>query len=399
MGAFQYVLPAFESSSEFRDVKATLSVKNGSAKEFFSASLGESAQPTAADGGMRSDSASARLALPLEAAGISLEPYYSRSWTDTRTALSGGIVGDAQEALGDFKSLPVLYGGVPFAELFSPGTAANFASQTSTSNDPFSAASLVPELGLNLSREYGSQWYDLIAPSALTLSYGRSLARMSDQVTDTSVWSATAKFASINLFGTMGSYPLGLPFDSDEYLSTLQAKLQEPNGGGASSFDLQFHGLATLHAGNSDKLDADSKVSVAEAPGERDWSCSLMLSLSRLLQRHWLLDLYSLATKPPASGNDKGKAVSIASLYLTDLGTRVANLRSTVTITGGLSGHASDATAYLPGWDFAESYEAKLTVPERLTLKVDAAFNQSLLAATQLLTLGFQLGITAVISF
>jgi hypothetical protein len=30
---------------------------------------------------------------------------------------------------------------------------------------------------------------------------------------------------------------------------------------------------------------------------------------------------------------------------------------------------------------------------------VDAAFNQSLVAATQLLTLGFQLGIGAVISF
>jgi hypothetical protein len=102
---------------------------------------------------------------------------------------------------------------------------------------------------------------------------------------------------------------------------------------------------------------------------------------------------------PPTSGKDKAKPVSIASLYLEDLGTRAPNLRSTVTLTGGLSGHASDATAYLPGWAFAESYEAKLTVPERLTLKVDAAFNQSLVAATQLLTLGFQLGIGAVISF
>jgi hypothetical protein len=399
ISAFQYALPAFESDSEFRDVKATLSIKNGSAKEYFSASLGESAQPTAADGGTRSDSATARLSIPLEAVGMSLTPYYSRSWTDTRTALSGGMAGDAQDALGDFRGLPVLYKGLPFVELFSAGTAADFASQTATSSDPFSTASLVPELGLNLSREYGSRWYDLVAPSALTLSYGRALARAADQVTDTSVWTAAAKFASINLFGSMGAYPLGLPFNSDEYLSTLQAKLQEPNVGGISSLDLQFHGLATLYAGKSDRFDVDSKVSVTETPGDTDWSCSLMLSLSRLLQRHWLLDLYSLAMHPPTSGKDKAKPVSIASLYLEDLGTRAPNLRSTVTLTGGLSGHASDATAYLPGWAFAESYEAKLTVPERLTLKVDAAFNQSLVAATQLLTLGFQLGIGAVISF
>jgi hypothetical protein len=399
LGAFQYALPAFESDSELRDVKATFSAKNASAKEFLSASLAESAQPTVVDGGQRNDSASMRIALPLETSGLSLEPFYSRSWTDTWTALSGGIVGDAQGALGDFADMPVLYKSLPFVELFSPATAAEFASQTATTGDRLSAANFLPEAGLNLSREYGSSWYDFIAPSTLALSYGRSLTRAFDQITDASVWSATAKIASINMFGSMGAYPLGLPFESDEYLSTFQAQIQEPNGGGAPSVNLQFHGLATLHARESDQLDAESKVSLTQAPGAMDWSCSLMLSLSRIVQRHWLLDLYSLATAPAVAGKDKVANASVASLYLQDLVAREPRLRSTISITAGLSGHQSDATTYLPGWTFAESYEAKLTVPERLTLKIDGSLGQTLTASTQVLDLGIQIGINAVISF
>ena len=146
------------------------------------------------------------------------------------------------------------------------------------------------------------------------------------------------------MFGLMGAYPLGLPFESDEYLSTLQAQLQEPNGGGAPSVNLQFHGLATLHAGESDQLDAESKVSLTQTPGDLDWSCSLMLSLSRIVQRHWLLDLYSLATAPAVAAKDKAANASVVSLYLQDLVAREPRLRSTISITAGLSGHQSDAT-------------------------------------------------------
>ena len=124
-----------------------------------------------------------------------------------------------------------------------------------------------------------------------------------------------------------------------------------------------------------------------------------MLSLSRLVKRHWLLDLYSILMNSSAAGGVKAGKVSLTSLYLSDLAAREPRLRSTVSMTAGLSGHQSDATAYLPGWNFAESYEAKLTVPERLTLRLDASLDQTLTASTQVLDLGFQLGMNVVISF
>ncbi len=375
-------------------------MKNGAAKEFLSASIGESAQPTAADGGTRSDTSTARAALPLEVGGISIEPYYARTWDDTRSDSTNGIVNDAAAALQDFSALPVLYAGLPFAELGSAGTAAYFNAQTAPGGLALTEADYTPEAGLSLSREYGSNWYDFLAPSALTFSYGRALKRAADQVTDAAVLSTTAKFASINLFGSMGAYPSKLPFDSDEYLSTLQASLQLPRDGSASSLSVLFHGLATLYAGEFDKLDSDSKVSLTQVPGTINWTGSLMLSLSRRVARHWLLDLYSLATKPAAAAKAvTSSTASIASMYLSDLATRQPNLRSTISITGGLAGYKSDAIAYQPGWSFAEAYEAKLTVPERLTLKVDANLNQSLETSTQVLTLRFQLGVTADISF
>ncbi len=403
IGAFPFALPAFEAYSDLREAKASLSVKALS-REYLSASLGESTTPGTLGAGGRADTASLRLAAPFSAFGLSLEPFYSRSWKDLRDESAGSLVGDADAALGDIKALPLLYRGVPFAELFSATTASDFADQSAPSGTPLTEASYRPALGLNLGRDYGSSWYDLLAPSALAFSYGRSLDRATSAVTDSSLWSASAKFAAINVFGAMGTSPLGLPFDSDEYLTTIEAEIASPRDGSASSLNLLYHGVATFYAGQADRLDAEGKASVSELPSSSKWSSSLSLALSRRLDRHWLLDLYSLAVKPgeagaeAAQGGDQ-KGPSVASLYLSDLKARSPNMRSIWTVVAGLSGVSSDAAAYSPGWSFSESYEAKLTVPERLTLSLVAALSQSRDASTRTLTLGSLLSINAVISF
>jgi hypothetical protein len=400
LGAFRYMLPQDEQSSSLREVTATLSVKGGGTKEFLKASLGESASPGTTDSGTRSDSDSVRLALPFSLGGINLEPYYLRTWTDRRDVSSTGIVGDAESALGDLSSLPILYLGVPFSELVSASVAADFAAQSAPSGGALPAATYQPEAGLSVSREYGSRWYDLVLPSAVDFYYGRSLVRATDTVTDSSIYSATAKIAAINVFGTMGAYPLGLPFDSDEYLSTFQGNWLQPRDGSASTLNILYHGLATLYAGLADRFDAESKVSIAELPSSLNWTSSLSLALSRRLSRDWLSDLYSLAIRPAAPKNEgEGKSASVASAYLGDLSTREVNIRNTWTLVGGLAGVRSDAASYLPGWSLSEAYETKLTVPERLTLKVDATLSQSLDAASRVFSLGFVLSLNAVISF
>jgi hypothetical protein len=404
IGAFQYALPECEGSSDLREVKASLSIKDTRSKEYLSATLGETSTPQASSAGLRRDAASIRLAAPLSIGKVGFEPYYSRAWQDKRAGAADGIVDDALASLDDFAALPLLYEGLLFDELFSSATLADFSAQSAAAGIALPLASYVPEVGLSMTREYGSSWIDFIFPSALALSYGRSLERESDTVTDAAVWSATAKIASINLFGSMGSYPISLgrgpAFDSDEYLSTFQAKLSEPRDGGASSLDLLFHGLATLYSGQADRLDIESKAAVAKLPESLSWSSSLALALSRRHEKHWLLDLYgqALALALPKKQDEK-KEASVASKYFVDLASRTPNFRSTIKLSGGPSGYESDGLAYLPGWALAESYEAKITVPERLTLKFGAAFDQSLKASTQVLSLGFELSLNAVISF
>ena len=110
--------------------------------------------------------------------------------------------------------------------------------------------------------------------------------------------------------------------------------------------------------------------------------------------------MYSLAIRPAAPKSEwEGKSASVASAYLGDLSTREVNIRNTWTLVGGLAGVRSDAASYLPGWSLSEAYETKLTVPERLTLKVDATLSQSLDAASRVFSLGFVLSLNAVISF
>ena len=112
LGAFDYALPAFESSSEAREVKASLAFTGPSARRYLAASIGESAEPTAPGGGLRLDSRRPEAGpSPSRSRGLSIEPYYSRSWKDKRKAPPAGIVADSLSALGDLVKLPILYRG------------------------------------------------------------------------------------------------------------------------------------------------------------------------------------------------------------------------------------------------------------------------------------------------
>jgi hypothetical protein len=410
IGSFSYAAPAFESSSDLREAKGSLSVK-ADRGEYLAASLGETTTPVEDGSGTRSDTASVRLAFPFPAFDLLFEPFYSRTLKEQRNESADGLVDDARAAIGDIADTPLFYRSVPFKEFFVSSTASDFAEQTTSSDAAFPSASYLPEIGIKMARESGSRPVDIVVPETISFSYGRGLAREDDTVTDSDVWKTSMKSTAVNVFGSMGSHPLGLPFDSDEYMSTLQADLAVPKDGSTSSYDLLYHGLSTFYAGSAqeNRLDAESKLSLAELPSSMNWSGSLALSLSRRIERHWMLNIYNRTVKPSyakgegASGEDSGadpeKKAKVTSFYVQDLRSRVPIMRSTFSVEGGLSGLRSDAQSYRPGWSFSESHEAKLTVPERLTVAADVSLKQALDASTRVLTLGFLLSLNAVVSF
>jgi hypothetical protein len=399
IGSYDYLQPAYESDSDLREASGSLALAYGSGKQFLSLSLAESATPQSTGGGLRDDAYSLRLSVPVDFGPLSVEPYYKRAWTDQRTGATEGLVQDMSAAIGEIEAMPILYSSSVFSELASEQLATDFATQSKVSGLALPSATYVPETGLSISRHYGSNWYDVLVPASILFSYARDLARSSDTVTDTGVWTTNSKFAAINLFGSMGSHPLGLPFDSDEYLSTLQTAYKVPRDGSSTSLSIQSHSLTTFYAGAADQLDAENTLTYTGTPQSLAWSDVAGFSLSRRLEHHWLLDLFGLVTRNSASRKAGGEEPTFASGYLADLAERTPVMRSTISLKGGLSGVSSDAAAYSPGWTVSEGYEAKLTVPERLTFKLYGSLAQSRDASTKVTTLGFKVGVGATVSF
>jgi hypothetical protein len=406
IGSFEYALPAFEEYSARRSAAATLSARlPKGAVDFASFALETVAEPDASATGYRRMSSSMKLALPLDFKDFSVAPYYSRAWKDRREGAGYGLADDAARALADFADEPVYYASLPIAELVSSSRAEDFAAQTSGVDQ----ALLSAELGFSMSRAFGSRWYDLALPSALSAAFRRELSREGDSVADTGVWEASAKWSSVNLFGKLGAYPSGLSFDSDEYLGMMKASLAVPRGG-AARLSIQSQALATLYAGASDRLDLDNRFSIDSAPGSGSWSEDLKVSVSRKVERHFLLGLYRLAVpagresadavaaEAPAPTTSGGKA-SVASRYLEGLASLEPVARSILSFSGGIEGRSGDAAGSRLGWRASESYEARVTLPETLTLKASASLTQSKEVSSGTLSLGFLLSIGATISF
>ncbi|HTX73647.1 MAG TPA: hypothetical protein VMC79_12530, partial [Rectinemataceae bacterium] len=428
LSGFSYVLPSYEGDSELRSEKLGLKLRLSPDAEFLSGSIGTSAQPqslTAAGTGLHEDSATLRLTAPLSFNRLKVAPYYQRSWSDQRDGSAGDMGGDASLALGDFSGLPLLYRNAPISELWDASASTSFASQTTVNGVPLSSAAYTPEAGVILSRDFGSNWYDLIEPSALSFAFRRLLVRSDASISDAAVWDATAKFAAVNLFGSEGAYPLGLPFDSDEYYVTIQTTISKYVGESTDRIGIQTQHLATLYAGASDSLSAENRFSLSTQPAQSQWSEYVQLDLTRTIRRSWLLSIYRLlvperaaavsrdadasgetgtmSTSPdqaePETAPAGAKGISIASLYLQDIATRIPTLRASLEVTASLSNTITDAAAPPLSWAFGESYVSKLTVPERLTLSAKGGLSQQFDGSTGLLIFDITLGIEAIISF
>lgn len=401
---FSYLLPAFESESDRRKQSFSLSGSIRPNAEVVSASFATTAEPESDDAGIRRDAASARIALPLVVGGASISPYYKRAWSERKDGTAHSMAGDLNLAFDDIADFEPLYVSIPFYDL----TAASLLSDFEAASAGADAALLAPETGIVASREYGSRWYDLVIPASLAIAYRRELERADDTVTDSGIWEATLKAAAINLFGSMGAYPTSLPFQSDEYLSSVSGSITKIEGESSPRIKLQSQLLASFMTGESDKLEAENRVYVATTPSKREWSETLSLELTRRVQRHWLLDLYRIVIPgtPSSISHAEGeqnvqeeKRLSIVSRYLEDIAARKPNARNTFGLDAQVKRTVTDDEAYDPSWSLEEYYEAKLTVPERLTVSAKTEFSQEKDGEEETLTFGGSFTLSLTISF
>jgi hypothetical protein len=415
LDAFNYVLPAFEGDFEKRSILAGMGLGLGAGKEVLKAKLSVTGAP-AASGDYREEDASLRFQLPLAFGGSFLvTPYYQRAWTQKADGAGSGLLALGSLSFGDLAAASPLWNSHLVSELFSSSAHDGFVAYTSASL--LGAASYTPEMGLALARESGSSWLDLLLPSSLSLSWKNQSLRADSTTSLTRILNLGLRFEAVNVFGSFGAYALTKAFETDEYQTSIQAVLKQAWDESLVRSTFIIQNLATLYAADSrDSLAVDNRFSWAQEASSTVWSESLKLTLSELSQRSWLLDLYRLAVRGPntdkpvdgkaeeesaASGTGPGgkPKVTIVSSWLTDLAGSPVVARTIYGLSLTFGSKASDAAAASLALDAEESVEFKVTVPQKLSLSVKPAANQTRDAETSVLQFGLSLSVSGTVSF
>ena len=331
-------------------------------------------------------------------------------WSDERNGTGSGIVSDIDLAVSDFSGLSPLYSLAPFREFVDPSVLKEFTEATAASS--LSEAAYAPEAGFALNREFGSYWYDLVAPASFSFAFRRLLERDGDTVTDTAVWEASSKSAAINLFGKMGAYPAASIFDSDEYHATIKGNVKYVSGESAPRINLQTQHLASFLSGDYDRLDAENRVYVNIIPSKTEWYETLSLERTMRVQRSWLLDLYRLALPKALAASIKsdaaagastdagdGKKLSFISKYFEDIAAKDPVARTTFGLKVKVENEVTDDAAPDPSWSVEESYVAKVTVPERLTIVAKSDLTQTMDGDEKVFSFGGSITLGLTISF
>ncbi|GEM_PF-5083059 len=175
--------------------------------------------------------------------GISVEPAYSRKFKLGRTLVEGkDIWSDISEYGDEIKANSYFFTNIPFKEIFSGETLADFTRATAS----FGSVKYEPSFSLQFSRNYGSRIMDLFLPSVTNLSIGRELSRDFDTVTSSGSASVGIKNTALNLFGRMGSFPFFDFFSSDEYNITATYDIESEDWKIIDGFSLLIDAYVTL---------------------------------------------------------------------------------------------------------------------------------------------------------
>lgn len=446
INAFSYLLPAAESSSDRREVTASFSgaiVPGRTVLSLKGTLAGEPADAVP----LRDESITARLSIPLTIGNnISVAPYYQRCWLERHTGsgeAGSGLLDAVSLACADAAAASYIYESIPFAELWNSGALSAFesAAGSAAASANLSSATYAPSLGILVSRSYGSAWYDLILPSALSAAYKRSIVRSSSSsLSDAGGIEIKASFSALNLFGLMGAYPLLKFIESDEYGATVQGTISKAASESTLRTDLIVQNTAGFYAnGSQDIFSLDQRYSIAQIPSSTSWSEKLEASLSLRTKDSWLFELYKLCLSRWQSGQkteaataaessmaavsaqngtapaaqsaagqsaapqqgtaSAGGRTSIVSAYLASLSSARAVCRSIFSLSAVLSSTEGDSSSEELGFDISESVEWKVVIPDRLTLSFKPSLVENRDADTGALTIGPVITLSATISF
>ncbi len=171
-----------------------------------------------------------------------------------------GFPTDLGESLSRTQVFPMVWTSPPFRELWSPAARDIFSDYT---RGAISAA-YANSAALSYTRQPGSSLSDLILPKSFSASMQRALHRGLDSVTDAVSIEGEYRTTALNLFGSLGRYPLISWYRTDEISHSLTYEGAIPLTAGSD----ETH---TITAGQLLQLNLDQTSTVGM---QNDWSGS-----------------------------------------------------------------------------------------------------------------------------
>ena len=145
--------------------------------------------------------------------GLEFSTGYRRNWDGSHAEPEpGGTFEDIAAMLYRFSTQSYLIDQVPVWEFYSNETRDTFVSKTASM-----ASSLYhPEFFLSMARDVQSHWLNLLLPSGLEFSFGRTFEKNADLYRFFNTYDFYYLINAINLFGEFGAYPLFSFYSVDE---------------------------------------------------------------------------------------------------------------------------------------------------------------------------------------
>jgi len=171
-----------------------------------------------------------------------------------------GFPTDLAECLSQTQVFPMVWTSPPFWELWAPAARDIFSDYT---RGAISAA-YTNSADLSFTRQPGSSLADLILPKSFSASIQRTLHRELDSVTDAVSIGSEYRTTALNLFGSLGRYPLLTWYRTDEISHSLTYEGTIPLTAGSE----ETH---TITAGQLLQLNLNQTITVGI---QNDWSGS-----------------------------------------------------------------------------------------------------------------------------
>jgi hypothetical protein len=187
-----------------------------------------------------------------EISDTSLSISYSRALT-LLTAPDPGerFVAETSELARLLSAQGYMLQNLPLIEIFTDNSAAIVPGWESMG---VSAGTYAPSLSVSLQRGYGSKLVDLFLPSSIELAFGQELKKDADLSQTLAFIRPKTTTRAVNLFGSLGAYPLLPMVRTDEYSLSFSASLDGSPTAAPVLSTLSIEALATLSGLQEEEL-------------------------------------------------------------------------------------------------------------------------------------------------